>query len=47
MNAYKITIISNDRRPRAPWTKNYPEVCEGCAKGIVNIIDALKEKTNG
>lgn len=47
MNSYKITIISNNRMRRAPWTKNYPEVCEGCAKGIVNIIDAPKEKTNG
>lgn len=45
MNAYKITIISNNR-PRAPWTKNYPEVCEGCTKGIVNIIEALKEDKN-
>lgn len=47
MNSYKITIISNNRMRRALRTENYPEVCKDCAKGIVNIIDALKEKTNG
>lgn len=47
MNVYNITIVSKNRMYRAPHTRNYPEVCEDCAKGIANIIDALKEKTNG
>lgn len=47
INVYNITIISKNRTCRAPHTRNYPEVCEDCAKGIANIIDALKEKTNG
>ena len=41
------TTISKNRMYHAPHTRNYPEVCEDCAKGIANIIDALKEKTNG
>lgn len=47
ISAYNVAITSKDRMCRAPHTRNYPEVCEDCAKGIANIIDALKEKTNG
>lgn len=47
VNAYNITITSKSRTLRALWAKDYPEVCEDCAKGIANIIDALKEKNNG
>lgn len=47
MNAYKITITSANRMCCAPWTKNYPEVCEDCAERISNIISSLREKTNG
>lgn len=47
VNAYNITITSKNRMLRALWTKDCPEVCEDCAKGIANIIDALKEKANG
>lgn len=45
----KIVVGDNlsNRMCRALHTRNYPEVCEDCAKGIANIIDALKEKTNG
>lgn len=47
INVYNITIISKNRICHVPHTRNYPEVCEDCAKGIANIIEALKEKTNG
>lgn len=47
INVYNITIISKNRICYALHTRNYPEVCEDCAKGIANIIEALKEKTNG
>ncbi len=47
INAYNITITSNNRMLRAPHTRNYPEVCEDCVDRIAGIIDALKEKTNG
>lgn len=46
INAYIIAITSKNRMCHAPHTRNYPEVCEDCAKGIANIIDALKEKAN-
>lgn len=47
MSAYNVAITSKNRMCRALHMRNYPEVCEDYAKGIVNIIDALKEKTNG
>lgn len=47
MTAYSVSIISNNRMGRIPWTRKCPEVCEDCAEKIANIIDALKEKTNG
>lgn len=47
INAYNITITNKNRTLRTPHAGNYPEVCEDCAKGIANIIEALKEKTNG
>ena len=47
VNAYNITITSKNRTLHALWAKGCPEVCEDCAKGIANIIDALKEKANG
>lgn len=47
ISAYNVAITSKDRMRHAPHTRNYPQVCKDCAEGIVNIIDALKEKTNG
>ena len=47
INTYNVVITGNNRTLRAPHARNYPEVCEDCAKGIVNIIDAIKEQTNG
>ena len=42
MNVYNVTISSKHRMCYAPWTKNYPEVCEDCAEKIVNIINKIK-----
>lgn len=46
VNAYKITITSANKMCCAPWTQNYPEVCEDCVERITSIISSLKEKNN-
>lgn len=39
INVYNITIINKNRMCRAPYTRNYSEVCEDCTKKIAKFID--------
>lgn len=42
MNIYKVSIIRQHKMGYAPFTKNYPEVCDDCTKKIAKFIDDIR-----
>lgn len=45
MNVYKISIIRQHKMGYAPFTKNYPEVCDDCTKKrLLSLLMILKSK---
>lgn len=42
MNVYCVSIIRQHKMGYAPFTRNYPEVCEDCTKKIAKFIDNIR-----
>lgn len=42
INVYKVSIIRQHNMGYAPFTKNYPEVCDDCTKKIAKFIDNIR-----
>lgn len=47
ISTYNVAITCKNRTLHNPLARSYPEVCEDCTEKIANIIDTLKEGTNG
>ena len=42
LNVYCVSIIRQHKMGYAPFTRNYPEVCEDCTKKIAKFIDDIR-----